>query len=137
MYDKILVAVDESQVADRVLAAARELAKLSRGDVTVVHLREREPTKFGLTSTESEDEAQAFVGAAVGKLNAAGVSARGSARDTLYGHAAREIIADADANDIDVIVMGSRGRSDWAGLFLGSTAHKVIHLAHKPVLVVR
>jgi nucleotide-binding universal stress UspA family protein len=33
--------------------------------------------------------------------------------------------------------MGSRGSSDLAGLVLGSTAHKVIHLADRPVLVVR
>ena len=33
--------------------------------------------------------------------------------------------------------MGSRGRGDLAGLLLGSTAHKVIHLAGKPVLVIR
>jgi nucleotide-binding universal stress UspA family protein len=38
---------------------------------------------------------------------------------------------------VDVIVMGSRGRGDLAGLVLGSTAHKVIHLADRPVLVVR
>jgi nucleotide-binding universal stress UspA family protein len=137
MYEKILAAIDESEVADRVLAAARELAALSRGDVLVVHMREREPTRFGVTSTESEEEAQAFVDAAVGKLTATGISGRGSARDTLFGHTAREIIADAEANDVDVIVMGSRGRGDLAGLLLGSTAHKVIHLTHKPVLVVR
>jgi nucleotide-binding universal stress UspA family protein len=35
------------------------------------------------------------------------------------------------------IIMGSRGRGDLAGLVLGSTAHKVIHLADRPVLVVR
>ena len=33
--------------------------------------------------------------------------------------------------------MGSRGRGDLARLLLGSTAHKVIHLADRPVLVVR
>jgi nucleotide-binding universal stress UspA family protein len=38
---------------------------------------------------------------------------------------------------VDVIVMSSRGRGDLAGLLLGSTAHKVIHLADRPVLVVR
>jgi nucleotide-binding universal stress UspA family protein len=45
----------------------------------------------------------------------------------------------AEAKDFaaGVIVMGSRGRGDLAGLVLGSTAHKVIHLADLPVLVVR
>jgi len=38
---------------------------------------------------------------------------------------------------VNVIVMGSRGRGDLAGAILGSTAHKVIHLADRPVLVVR
>ena len=40
-------------------------------------------------------------------------------------------------HDVDVIVMGSRGRGDLAGLVLGSTAHKVIHLTDRPVLIVR
>ncbi|HUA31879.1 MAG TPA: universal stress protein [Streptosporangiaceae bacterium] len=44
---------------------------------------------------------------------------------------------DAKNLDVSVIVMGSRGRGDLAGLVLGSTAHKVIHLADRPVLVVR
>ena len=42
MYDKILVAVDHSEVSDRALDAARDLALLSRGEVWVLHLRERE-----------------------------------------------------------------------------------------------
>ena len=58
-------------------------------------------------------------------------------RDTLFGHAAREIIEDAQEHDAGVIVMGSRGRGDLTGLVLGSTTHKVIHLADRPVLVVR
>jgi nucleotide-binding universal stress UspA family protein len=33
--------------------------------------------------------------------------------------------------------MGSRGHRDLVGLVLDSTAHKVIHLADRPVLVVR
>jgi nucleotide-binding universal stress UspA family protein len=137
MYDKILAAIDESEVAARVLAAASDLAELSHGEVWVLHLREREPSKFGVTSSESKEEAQTTIEAAVGKLTAAGIAAHGSARDTLYGHAAREIINDAQASGVGVIIMGSRGRGDLAGLLVGSTAHKVIHLADRPVLVVR
>jgi nucleotide-binding universal stress UspA family protein len=139
MYDKILVAVDHSEVSDRALDAARDLALLSRGEVWVLHLREREvAVKTGVSlSDESMDEARAAVAAAVDKLTAAGVKAQGDVGTTLFGYAARSIIDDAKEHDVDVIVMGSRGRGDLAGLILGSTAHKVIHLADRPVLIVR
>jgi nucleotide-binding universal stress UspA family protein len=139
MFDKILVAVDHSEVSDRALDSARDLALLSKGEVWVLHLREREvavKTGVGL-SDESMDEASAAVAAAVDKLTAAGVKAHGDVGTTLFGYAARNIIDDAKERDVDVIVMGSRGRGDLAGLILGSTAHKVIHLADRPVLIVR
>ena len=139
MYDKILVAVDHSEISDRALDAARDLALLSNGEVWVLHMREREvAVKTGVSlSDESMDEASAAVAAAVDKLTAAGVKAHGDVGTTLFGYAARNIIDDAKEHDVDVIVMGSRGRGDLAGLILGSTAHKVIHLADRPVLIVR
>ena len=73
----------------------------------------------------------------VEKLAEAGVKAHGEVRTTLFGYAARDIVDDAIEHDADVIVMGSRGRSDLAGFILGSTAHKVIHLTDRPVLIVR
>jgi nucleotide-binding universal stress UspA family protein len=139
MYETILVAVDHSEVTPRVLEAARGLAALSQAEVWVVHLRERETVggKGPLTSRESPQEAGADVTSAVETLTRAGIKAHGVVRDSLFGHAAREIISEAREHGADVIVMGSRGRGDLAGLVLGSTAHKVIHLADRPVLVVR
>lgn len=138
MYEKILVAVDHSEITPRVLNAALQLASLSQGEVWVLHLREREMGKTGLLPpTESRDEADEAVTAAVETLTKAGVKANGTVRSTIFGYAAREIINDAQEHGADVIVMGSRGRGDLAGLVLGSTAHKVIHLADRPVLVVR
>jgi nucleotide-binding universal stress UspA family protein len=138
MYEKLLVAVDHSHATERVLSAARDLASLSNGEVWVLHLREREVMpRAGLIETESTDEAQKEVEAAVEELTKAGIKAHGVVRSTIYGYAAREIVEDAKSRDVSVIIMGSRGRGDLAGLVLGSTAHKVIHLADRPVLVVR
>jgi len=142
MYERLLVAVDHSKTTERVLAAARELASLSKGEVWVLHLREREamgkvPGGRGLLATETADDAQTAVDAAVGELTRAGIKAQGEVRDTVYGFAAREIVDDAKGHDVGAIVMGSKGKGDLAGLLLGSTAHKVIHLADRPVLVVR
>jgi nucleotide-binding universal stress UspA family protein len=138
MYERVLVAIDHSGISPRVLAAARDLALLSKGEVWVLHLREREVIpRMGLVADESPDEALTAVQAAADALVQAGVKAQGEVRDTVFGHAAGEIVDDAKEHDVGVIVMGCRGRGDLAGLVLGSTAHKVIHLADRPVLVVR
>jgi nucleotide-binding universal stress UspA family protein len=137
MYERLLVAIDHSSSSDRALAAAQGLAALSKGDVWVIHLREREVMpRTGLVPIEEDDEATQGVKAAVEKLTSAGIKAHGVVEDTVFGHAARYIVDAAREHDVDVIVMGSRGRSDLVGLVLGSTAHKVIHLSDKPVLVV-
>ena len=139
MYEKILVAVDHSEITPRVVDAARGLAALSHGEVWVIHLREREMMgKTGLlTSSESIEASGADVRSTVDALTKAGITAHAVVRDTVFGHAAREIVTEAQERGADVIVMGSRGRGDLAGLVLGSTAHKVIHLADRQVLVVR
>jgi nucleotide-binding universal stress UspA family protein len=68
---------------------------------------------------------------------AAGVTAHADGSFNSYGYAAREIIYTAQAHEVGVIMMGSRGRGNLAGLLVGSTAHKVIHLAYQPVVGVR
>jgi nucleotide-binding universal stress UspA family protein len=139
MYGKILVAVDQSEISDRAVLAARDLATLSNGEVWVLHLREREiATKTGVVLTdETMEDAKAEVAGAIEVLTQAGVKAHGEVGHTLYGHAARSIVDSAIEHDVDVIVMGSRGRGDLAGLILGSTAHKVIHLTDRAVLIIR
>jgi nucleotide-binding universal stress UspA family protein len=138
MYERLLVAIDHSEATERVLDAARNLASLSQAEVWVLHLREREVLpRAGVIPTESTDKARSEVEAAVEKLLKAGINAHGEVRNTVFGYAARDIVDDAQEHDVSVIVMGSRGRGDLAGLVLGSTAHKVIHLADRPVLVVR
>jgi nucleotide-binding universal stress UspA family protein len=138
MYERILVAVDHSAASDHALAAARDLAALSKGEVWVLHLAEREViAQMGDVPIESNADAEGPVDAAVKMLTDAGVTAHAEVRETTFGHAAKEIVADAKLHDVGVIVMGSRGRGDITGLVLGSTAHKVIHLTDRPVLVVR
>jgi nucleotide-binding universal stress UspA family protein len=52
------------------------------------------------------------------------------------GDVAKVIVEAARDHGAGVIVLGSRGRGDLSAL-LGSVAHQVIHLADRPVLVVR
>jgi len=136
MFERIVVAVDESEVAERVLAAAQELATLSGAEVWIFNVAERETSKFAVPAPHMAD-AQALVDKAVQKLTSAGIAVHGEVAHAVYGYAASEIISLARARNAGVIVMGSRGRGDLAGLLVGSTAHKVIHLSDRPVVVVR
>lgn len=138
MYERLLVAVDHSGISERVIAAARDLAQLAGSEVWVMHVRERESMgRGGTMEVETTGEAQSTLDMAVAGLADAGIKAHGEMRHTIYGYAAREIVDSAAEHEAGTIVMGSKGRGDLAGLVLGSTAHKVIHLAHVPVLVVR
>jgi nucleotide-binding universal stress UspA family protein len=137
MYERILAAIDDSDIGGRVLAAAQELAILSGGEVWVIHVREGNPTRSSSAPVRSSADAYAMVDSAVGKLARAGVTAHAEVDFNLCSFAAREIIYAAEAHNVGVIMMGSRGRGDLAGLLGGSTAHKVIHLADRPVVVVR
>jgi nucleotide-binding universal stress UspA family protein len=136
MYERILAAVDESQVAERVLAAARELAELSSGEVLVFHVWEGEPSRYKALTATSYEAARTMVETAEKNLVSAGVRARSEVAADLYSHTAREITGYAKACDVSVIVIGSRRRGDLTALLAGSTAHKVVHMADRPVVVV-
>ena len=55
----------------------------------------------------------------------------------MYGSAARLILDAANEHRAGLIVMGSRGHSDFAALLVGGVAHKVLHLSACPVLIAR
>jgi nucleotide-binding universal stress UspA family protein len=55
----------------------------------------------------------------------------------LEGSPAEAIIEVANTSKCDLIVMGSRGLGQLAGLLLGSTSQKVVAHAPCPVLIVR
>ncbi len=58
-------------------------------------------------------------------------------RVELEGYPPDTLVEYADRVGADLLVVGSRGRGELAALFLGSTSHRVLHLAHCDVLVAR
>jgi len=137
MYEKILVAIDDSEMAERVLAAAEELAKLSSGEIWLLHVWEAEPAVYKSLGARSFQDTLARLRVAAEKLAASGITAHAEVVANLYSFAAQEIANFAVGYEVDVIVMGSRGRNGVTELLNGSTTHKVIHLADRPVLIVR
>ena len=138
MFERILSAIDGSPHDTNTLAATKELAKLSGGQVRVVHVREGHFIgRAGFVPSEGHEEASELVDRAVADLVDAGVTATGTVRSSLTGLVVTEILAEAEDSDASVIVMGTRGVNELTGLLVGSTAHKVLHLGRLPVLVTR
>jgi nucleotide-binding universal stress UspA family protein len=137
MFRKVLLAIDGSEPSHRAAVTAGELATELGSEVVVLHVHETEVIYEGAFELQTMKEAAALVDSAVRTLKDKGVSARGELVTSVFGRAARVILEVADHEGADVIVMGSRGLSDMAGMVLGSVTHKVLHLARCPVLVVR
>jgi nucleotide-binding universal stress UspA family protein len=138
LFAKVLVAIDGSPHAEHALGAAQQLASLSGGEVRVVHVREVAVVgRAGAIPTEERAEAEKLVDDAVAELTKAGLNATGALRGGRVGHIAAELLEEADEWGATVMVLASRGLSDLAGLVVGSTTHKVLHLGQFPVLVVR
>ncbi|MBX9848874.1 MAG: universal stress protein [Rhodocyclaceae bacterium] len=55
----------------------------------------------------------------------------------VIGHVSEEIVKFAAAGKFDLIVMGSKGRSGFADLLVGSVAQRVLATAKQPVLLVK
>ncbi len=138
MYEHLLVAMDGSAYDVATLEAAATLSGFAGSTVRVVHVREGHFIgRAGFVPAEGHDEAAQIVDEAVAALVARGVSATGTVRASAPSHVAAELLEEATEYGATLIVMGSRGRGDLAGLFVGSTTHKVLHLGQLPVLVVR
>ena len=67
-------------------------------------------------------------------LGAAGVKHNMAIR---RGHIADEIIALANKDKVDLIVMGTKGRSGFVDVLMGSVAQRVSSIAKQPILLVK
>jgi nucleotide-binding universal stress UspA family protein len=137
MFDRILVAVDGSPYSAPAVSTVVEVATKFQSHAIVLHVREHDRGRAGTFPLETPQEATQLVAETVVALRHAGIAATGEVHGAVAGNAAREIVDTARSQGADLIVMGSRGLSDIAGLFVGSVTHQVLHLAHVPVLVVR
>lgn len=53
------------------------------------------------------------------------------------GDPAEEICSYVGKNDMDKIIMGTRGLGDFAGVILGSVSHKVLSMCKVPITIIK
>jgi nucleotide-binding universal stress UspA family protein len=137
MFEKILVALDESEHAKRVLDVAQQVATKFGAEVRVVHVLETAFVgKAGIMNLENSEEKHTLVDDAVATLIAGGVKATGAVRANFHGRVALEIHDEARLVGADLIITGTHGLGSVAGMLVGSTTHKLLHVSETSVLVV-
>jgi nucleotide-binding universal stress UspA family protein len=137
MFGTILLAVDGSPYAQRAAELVRRLAE-GGDDVIVLHVTEIMPIHGGTAVELDLDREDMEAARRFGReLEQAGVPVKVELVRAFAGHVAKIIVEAAREHGAGVIVVGCRGRGDLTALLLGSVAHKVIHLADRPVLVAR
>ncbi len=144
---RILVPVDFSEFGGEVLEAGLEIGRLRHAEVLVLHVaREPEISSAGYGAGEFAVDAVQFVSREdiLGESNAQlqsmlkEVSAGSDVKpNVVFGDPVVEILRAAESGDIDLIVMGTRGRRGVARLFIGSVTEEVIRRAPCPVLAIR
>ncbi len=144
MFQKILLCTDFSENSDYAFPYALNLATTYEGKLLIFHVIV-ERTYYYWTSPESLDESKAKR-KEIGRKKAMDRYANvlGEFRDYEFlfteageGEAHSEIVHIAQKESVDVIVMGTHGRTGLNHLFMGSTAESVIKNSPCPVLIVR
>jgi nucleotide-binding universal stress UspA family protein len=137
MFKKILVPLDGSKLAEKILSRVEWLAKTHDAEVTLLRVAlagsfpGSDPVQHQLNVVR---EAEEYLAKAESWLRDVGVKVNSVVR---YGNDAREIVDHARDRDFDLIAMSTHGRSGLAQFVLGSVANKVINTATIPILLYR
>ena len=151
MTGKILAAIDGSDHGWKALDLAADLAKAHDAQLIVLHVVPFEPMSDALRAFAQaehlplEEEVARYhqvrtLGDHLTRAAEARVRERGLTQvvgRTEEGKPAHEILELAKDEDVDMIVMGSRGLSDARALFLGSVSHQVANQARCTCVTVK
>jgi nucleotide-binding universal stress UspA family protein len=139
LFTKILVAVDGSRHSLAAAHYARGIARTQMAEIILFHCPGTLPNIIG---GEQREDLETI-------LKEKGSELLEPFRllmnefDILFteivqvGNPANKLIAAAEDNKVDLIVMGSRGLTDLEGLFIGSVTHSVLQNTCCPVLIAR
>lgn len=139
MYDNVLVPTDGSEGTDRAVARGIDVARTFDAAVHVLYVVDTRPYG-GIDLADDE----ALERAALQTGRAATTAARERAADAgldvvqeiRTGVPYAEILAYVDDADVDLVAMGTHGRTGAASAVLGSTTERVLQRADVPVLTV-
>ncbi|BEP14097.1 hypothetical protein acdb102_24080 [Acidothermaceae bacterium B102] len=136
MKGTLLLAVDHGGPAEKTSAIIRDLATAGGNQVVVLHVHQVAVGRWGRLVVETEPGEDCVAEVVAKDLQNAGINATYETIETAMGRVGAAISTAADRVDASLIVMGTHSESDVASLTLGSASHRVLHRAHRPVLLV-
>lgn len=138
MYKEILVPTDGSDPAGAAIEHAVALAELCDARVHGLFVTDSGTIeKVDGKYPQPADQLEGVGADAIEELERVATEAGVDVTSTITaGTAHEEIVEYADANDIDVIVMGTRGRDGLDRYLLGSVTERVVRMARQAVLTV-
>jgi nucleotide-binding universal stress UspA family protein len=136
MAGELVVGYDGTPGAKAAAAEALRLAKALGTDVVFAFAYWTNPGGGEVADMlrALREAGQAQLHDALALAEGAGVAARG---ELVEGRPSSGLVDLADETDAQMIVVGSYGEKPLKGALIGSTAHKLLHLSERPVLVVR
>lgn len=140
MHERILLPTDGSDAADGAIDQAIDLTNKYDAALHVLYVVDETEPVLNVRAPDSsfdrlEEEGETVVDDVVDRARARSVSSvTGSVRQ---GEPAPTILEYIDANDIDLVVMGTHGRSGLDRHLLGSVAETVVRRANASVFTVR
>ena len=135
--EKILVAVDGSPFSEMAVDQAISLGSVCSSDIFLISVVDLFPDQMAVAPALVEQmskEVKQYLDNAKAKVDQANMSCETIVR--MGGKPHEFIVDEARQKGIDLIVMGTHGRSGVARVLLGSVAQNVIGQAPCPVIVV-
>jgi nucleotide-binding universal stress UspA family protein len=140
-YEQLLVPTDGSEGARDALDQAVDIATAAEARLTVLSVVDSRAFTGGFetgpTLPNIREQLQQYAEDAADALVARAADAGVDADSVVtVGLPANEITAYAETNDVDLVVMGTHGRSGLERLILGSVTERVVRTSETPVLAV-
>jgi nucleotide-binding universal stress UspA family protein len=137
-FERILLATDGSEQSQAAVDVAVAVASSLTATVRVAHVWNLEVHhRHGHWDVEFRSEAEKLVDASVERLFRAGVIAEREIIRADSKHVAASIAIAAKNFGADLVVIGSRGLSDWQSLTQHSVSHQMLSAVDCPLLIVR
>jgi nucleotide-binding universal stress UspA family protein len=137
-FERILLATDGSEASQAAVDATIAIAKSPTAKVRVAHVWNLEVHhRHGFWDIEMRSEAQKLVDVTVERLLNAGVIAEREIDRADSKHVAAAIALSARDFKADLVVLGSRGLTDWQSMTKHSVSHQLLCAVDCPVLIVR